>query len=461
MIKTSSTKNIFTNWNKITLLKVVKRAGLILVSIILLCAVIMILFPDPLINTFFKKPITKAFTKAYPAYSIELGDIHYNIWNNRLGCNSITLKAKDSTLTCNATSFSFGGIGWIDMIWNGGLTQNSLTSLVFDAKNIVLNDHKSQNKFSLGMLHASVPDSEITADSIMSSFLISDEQFFAKSQFRQTRYRFSIPQVKIKGLDFVSLFKGNIYKAKSIIIHDVYADILVNMDKPYDKNSSKPLMPNEILSSMKEVIEIDSVKILNGRLKYCEQYAVKATPGEITFDNVNVSISGIANHSDRFALTVINAEGIILNSGAIKLLMEIPLASKDFSLQSTGSLSTMDVIRVNTFLEAAEHRRVKSGIIQYAKYNINVASGQASGTLQVEYEDLSIIILSKNGSENEIVDQIASLIGKTFIINGSNLPDKSGKMKIGEIKYSRNRENTFFQFLWFSLRSGISNVVGF
>ena len=62
-------------------------------------------------------------------------------------------------------------------------------------------------------------------------------------------------------------------------IHDIFADILVNMDKPYDKNSTNPQMPNEVLSSIKEIVKIDSLKIINGRLKYCERFAIGTTPG--------------------------------------------------------------------------------------------------------------------------------------------------------------------------------------
>ena len=51
--------------------------------------------------------------------------------------------------------------------------------------------------------------------------------------------------MKIVGLDYyLSLLKGNIYKARDISIYNMFADILVNMDKPYDINSSNPEMPD-------------------------------------------------------------------------------------------------------------------------------------------------------------------------------------------------------------------------
>ena len=262
MIKTPPTKKASFNWGILSLLKVAKYVSFVIGAVILICVLIIIFFPDPFINTFLKDRITKAFTEAYPAYSVQLGDMHCNVWKNRLGYDSITLKTRE--FTCNAASFSISGIGWMDILWQRDFAPNTLTNSVIDAHKIVLIFRQSQNVLRFGMLHISVPDSEMVTDSIKYYSLIHDEQFFANSQFRQTRFRFDIPQIKIMGLDCLALLQGSTYKAKSINLHDVFADILVNMDKPYDKNSSKPQMPNEALSSMKETIKVGSLKIING-----------------------------------------------------------------------------------------------------------------------------------------------------------------------------------------------------
>lgn len=462
MTKLPDFKKTFSNWRKLSPLKAVKYIAVITGSVILLFVLIFFFFHDPLINTFLKDPITKAFNKANEAYSIKLGDMHYDIWNNQLGCDSVSLKSSDSTLTCNIGSFSVSGISWITVLVRRDIMIDDLANSAIHAEKIIVNLQKMQDELRIEKFNISVSDSVMTIDSIKYYSLIDAEQFFAKSQFRQTRFRFSIPQIKIIDLDFLSMLQGNIYSAESINIYDVFADILVNMDKQYDIGSSKPQMPNEYLLLMEKTLKVDSLNIINGRMRYCERYAVKAIPGVITFDNMNVSVSGITNHSVHPKNLVVTGKGLFMNSAIMELFMEIPLTSKEFSLQYSGSLSKMDITELNEFIEPAEHHRIKSGMIQSAKYDIKVDSGHASGTLQVAYEYLSIAILNnKTGSEDGIVNRISSLIGKIFVIRGTNLPDESGKMEIGEIKYTRNPHDNFFQFLWFALRSGISDVVGF
>jgi hypothetical protein len=82
--------------------------------------------------------------------------------------------------------------------------------------------------------------------------------------------------------------------------------------------------------------------------------------------------------------------------------------------------------------------------------------------LRVAYRDLSIAVLDKEtGSEKGIFNRVLSFIGKVFVIRSDNMPDENGKMKIGEIKYSRYPADYFLQYVWFALRSGVGDVVGF
>lgn len=461
-MKTKHNNNEPSTRRKLSPRKAAKYVGLAIGAVILICILIFIFFSDTYINTYVKSRITKTVAKAYPEYSIKLGSMHYHIWNNRFECDSVTFESIDSSFLCSVGSFSVGGIGWMEILLHKNFTPNTISSTIIDAHKIVINFRKSQNELSIGTLHISVPDSELVTDSIKYFSLIGVEQFFKKSQFRQTRFSFDIPQIKINGLDCLSLIQGSTYHASSIVIHDLFAEILVNMDKPYDKNSPNPQMPNEALNQMKQIVKVDSLKITNGRLKYRERYAVRAKPGVITFNKVNVSISGIVNHTVHPDTAVIDAEGIFMNSGKMKLFMVIPLTAKVFSLRYSGSLSEMDLAALNVFLEAGEHRRINSGVLQSAIFNINVNDGYASGTLRAVYKNLSISVLNKNtGSAKGILDRISSFIGKTFIIRGNNQADGNGLVKLGKINFNRKPDDYFLQFLWFSLRTGVGNIVGF
>jgi hypothetical protein len=351
------------------------------------------------------------------------------------------------------------GIGWMHLLWGGSLAPDDFATSVLDAQDIVLNFPQSQYELRCGRLRVSVPDSEIVVEALKLHPLGDDEQFFAGSEFRRTRLNLVTPQCSVMGLACLDLLQGKTYRTRSVQIHDASFDVLVNKDKPDSKDTLGPFMPNEILSSIKGTLRVDSLSIVNGWLKYGERFAVGSEPAWLTFDSMEVVVEGITNHGDRGAALVVHAQGRFVKAGTIKVLMTIPVASPEFSFQYSGSLSSMDLSALNSFLEVSDHMRIKAGVLQEATFEVNVDSGRASGTLRGVYRNLTLAAINKNtGSEKGLSDGIKSFIANNFKIRRNNVP---GSMKIGAVKYTRQPDDPFIQFEWFALRTGVRDVLGF
>ncbi len=450
------------NWKKSSSGKIALYASFSVGIILLLFALIFFLFPETYFNGFLKNRVIDVFTKAYPEYSLKIAGVNFNILKNRIECDSISLTKIDSTFSCRISSFYLDGIGWIKLLREKDFSPNSIANADLDAEGIVINFKQSQNQINCGHLHLSVPDSVIKAESLELHPSITDEQFFAESKFRNTRYRFVVPKISVNGLAYSGLFYGDTYRARSINIRDAFINILVNMDKPWDTKAPSPVMPNEGLSSIKDTIRVDSLQVINSKLNYYERFLAGAKAASVTFDKIQAFAEGINNHTDRRDTIVFHAQGNFMNTSAMKLFMLIPLGSPQFSFSYSGSLKKMEANSLNKFLEIAENHRITSGTLQSATFNINVKSGHAAGYVRAEYDDLSVAVLNKNtGSANGIFNRISSFLAKIFIIRRNNMPDKSGSLKLGVVKFTRTPDETFTQFVWFALRSGVGNIVGF
>ena len=450
------------NRSKLSPRKLAAYAGLAVAAVILFSVLVFLFFPVTYINGYLKNQIIKAFARAYPAYSIRIAGVHYNIWKNRIGCDLIELTSIDSTFSFTVAKFSVRGISWVHILWQGDIASKDFSGSVADAREIVLSFRQSQYELRCARLRVSVPDSEISAEALELHPLVEDDKFFAGSKFRRTRFRIVLPQCRVTGADCLGLLQGEAYRARSVKVNDASFDILVDMDTPYNKNSSRPLMPNEALSSITKMTQVDSLNIMNGRLKYAERYRIGAAPAEVTFDSIQMLAEGITNHAAPGATAVIHAQGNFMKSSTMKILMVIPVASPEISFRYSGSLDLMDATRLNSFLEVGENLRIKSGILQNATFDVNVTAGRASGTVWVMYRDLTIAFRdSRTGSEGGAYNRITSYIANAAKIRGTNMPDKSGSIKIGKVKYPRERDDTFLQLVWFSLRSGVGDVVGF
>ncbi len=437
-------------------------AGFAAGAIVLVCVLALLLFSDPLVNRFIKPGITKALTEAYPSYSIRLADMNYSVFKNRFGFDSVALSAVDSSFVSTTGPFTVRGISWMHLLWGGSLAPVDFANSVVDAQDIALILSKEQYEVHCGRLNVSVTDSEMVVEALTLNPSGDDEQFFSGSKFRKTRSRLVVPHARVVGLACLELLQGKNYRARSIQIHNPLLDVLINKDKYYAKDTSSPPMPNEILSSIEGNLQVDSVSIMNGSLKYGERFAVGAKPALITLDSVHVLAEGIANHGDSGAALIIHAEGIFMKAGMMNLVMSIPVASREFSFQYSGSLSEMDLRPINSFIEIAEQTRITAGVLQAATFEINVASGRASGKVRAVYKDLVLAAINKHtGSEKGFFDRIASFMASTFKIRGTNVSDKSGSTKIGKVDYARKPDEFFLEFTWFALRSGVGDVVGF
>ena len=447
-----------THRRKLSPLKLASRVGTSVGVIVLVCVLTIMLFPDPLVNWFIKPRITAALAVAYPAYAIRLSAMTYSVFKNRFGFESVDLQAVDSAFKASVGPFSISGIRWWQVLWGGTLAQNDFAKSGVLVHDIVLTFPPSHYELRCKRLSVSARDSEMLVEALKLQPLGDDEQFFAGSKFRNNRFRLVVPRVKVMGLTCIELLQGKNYRAVSVQIHDAALDILLNQDKPDSRDTSGFLMPNEILSSIKGNLQVDRLSITNGRLQYAERFAVGAKPAIVTFDSMQVSAEGIVNHGPRGAAIVVHAQTKFEKAGTMKLNITIPVVSRECSFQYSGSLSGMDLRALNSFLEVSDHMRIKSGVLEEASYEINVVSGRASGTVSGIYRGLTLASIDKeSGSENGFSDRVTSFIANTFTIRKNNVP---GAMKIGVVDYTQVRDDPFFQYDWFALRTGVRNVLG-
>jgi hypothetical protein len=221
-------------------------------------------------------------------------------------------------------------------------------------------------------------------------------------------------------------------------------------------------MLHEALAAIRQPLQVDRLSITNGNVRYCERVVAGADPGVLTFGAVNLSVEGLANHAEGAATTVLRGQGDLMDAGTLQVLMTVPVTPADFSLHYSGSLSAMDLARLDAFLDITEYTRIKSGSLKEATFEIDVTAGQARGRVQAIYEDLEIAVLDEQtGSEKRLDHRVTSFLANLLKVRNANAPDASGLMKEGNVHYMRRPEDEFLEFTWFALRSGLLDLISF
>jgi hypothetical protein len=443
-------------------MKWVRRACLVVAALILICGIAIVLFPDPIVNGIVRPRLVKAFVAAFPAYDLHLGAMRVSILNNHVVCDSIALTASDDPWSVRGGPVAVQGIHWWSIAWKGAFVPEDVAGAILELRGIAVSIPGSAYEMRCDSLRVSVADSVITITSLLVQPSCDDEQLFASSPSRKTRLRMVLPGIAVKGIAWFDMLRGKSYRARSVQVLNPSFDILINKDKPSLRTAAHPMMPNELLASIGVPLQIDSLIISNGRLRYGERFGVGLRPGIVSFDSVLVRAECVANTIEHGDAIVLHASGQFMNAGMMNVGMVIPIAPEDLSYRYSGSLGRMGLASLNVFLERAEQLRITGGVLQEAAFDIRVTSGRATGTVRALYRGLVVALIDKHtGSADGIMDGLASFITNRFKLRGTNMPDASRKTSLGRVRYVHKMDEAFMEFSWFALRNGVGDVVGF
>ncbi len=432
--------------------------GLSLGALVLSLAVLIMVFGGAILSSYGKGRLERAFAAAYPGCTLQIGKLDYSVATNRLVAQSVTLRGTTATLTAGLVSLT--DVRWRQILWNTNALEAAIANASLEATNLHLEFPRARYGIRCARLQASVPAAELIALGTELRTSVGDEAFFAAHDFRTTRFHLLVPECRVSGLAYAELLQGKAYRAKSIHCFRPSFDALVNCDKPVKPFGESPLMVHQALATIRQPLRIDHLSITNGELTYRERVVAGAAPGVLTFGAVSLSVQGIANRGETSATLEVRAQGDLMNAGVLKVLMTMPVASPHFSLRYAGSLSPMDLTRLDAFLDITTHTRIKSGSAQEAAFEIEVIAGQARGRVRAIYENLEIAVLDKQtGTEKGFDNRVISLLANVLKVRNANAPDASGSMKEGKIDYTKRPEETFLEFVWFALWSGIRDVI--
>jgi hypothetical protein len=427
-------------------------------ALVLALAVLIFVFGGAILNGYGRRKAERAFGEAHPGCVLRIGDLDYAVGANRLVARTVTLTASNTTLKVEQISLS--GVHWARFIWDTATRADDFAKASLDATNIDAEFPQAHYGLRCARLRAMVPSSELITEGSELRALGSDEEFFAAHDFRTTRFHVVVPECRVLGLAYGELLAGKSYRASSVQFSRPTLDALVNRDKMLAPYVKSPLMVNEALATLRQPLQIDSLTITNGSLRYCERLVLGANPGVLTVSAVNLAADGIANRGAASAAIALHGQGELMNVGTLKVLMSIPIMSPDFALHYSGSIGAMDLTRLTPFLDIAEHTRLTSGALEQAAFEIDVTAGQARGHVVAIYGNLEIALLDqKTGTAQGIDDRVASFLANTLKIRSSNAPDASGLMKEGVVNYTRKPGDEFQQFAWFALRSGLLDII--
>jgi len=436
-----------------------KRSAVALLTAFLIVLILLPFIGNTLLNGLGRSAVERAFAKAHPGQTLEIGAMSYDWRSNCATAEELTIRSSEGAASVGRISLA--GARWPKLFWSKGNIFDGLAQAKLEGSRLQLELFQQHCIIICGEFSGSAAGGDFAINDFEFKPSLGGEVFLMTNAFRTTRYHLAVPRCRVSGLAYRELLVGKSFHAQDIEIAGVNFDAVVDRDKPPEPLRKSPLMVHEALAAMRQTLQIDRLAIREGTITYRERRAPAIEPGVLTFGQVDAVITGLANRKSASDAIHLEAQARFMNSGQLRLALVVPTAPPDFSLHYSGSLRDMDLTRLGAFLDVAERVRIKSGEAEEVTFDIDVTGGHARGRVRAAYRDLEIALLDKEtGTEKGIDNRIASFLANALKIRNANPASLTGAEKVGVVDYRRKFDDQFQQYLWFALRSGVLDVIG-
>ncbi len=414
---------------------------------------------DALLNRLLRPRLEQGFAAHLPGSSLRLGALHYDVWRNRLRCDSVALTRPDGA-PASTGAIAATGVNWARLLVGKRHPAQILSGAQLEVTDLSAGVLDAEYRVHCGHLRISVPDAAIVVQALTLQLVASDDAFFASAPFRRVRYRLAVATCALRGVSFAELLEGEAYRAQSLDLTRPVFESLVNRDKPPRPVTKSPPMPHEALAAITKPFRIDRFTLTDGLVKYTAQRFAGAEPGVLTFSAVQISAKDIANAAAGGQAIGLLAEGRLMDAGTMTVEMRIPVAPATLAFHYSGNLSAMDLTRLDEYMGGAGRIQIKSGSASEAWFDIDVVDGHARGAVRGVYRDLQVkVVDGDTGSAGGVTNLVATVLTNQLKVKSENTPDKTGAVKGGKVDYARKPEETFLQFAWLALRTGVLDLI--
>jgi hypothetical protein len=297
-------------------------------------------------------------------------------------------------------------------------------------------------------------DHSIRVDSFHIGVTGTDDAYFARHG-RSDRIAASCGKIRLNGIDLTALTNGTALNARSCVVASCSLDVLSNM-RPAKKKGPRPLQLNDLAHMVPFALHLDTIRVANATIKYGELHPHSQTAGRLWWDDIRFQALNV----DPRKTLMIDATGRFFGATYMKAHFEFDLASQVYRMRSSGSLAAFDPERLNSFLPFSDDLRITRGTVQEASYSFEVNGNKARGSVSAMYTDLKVAMLNEKSKKTGFFDSITSWIANAFVIRGTNKRG-DGDFKVGKIQYTMRSDAAVMQTIWFPIRAGLGDVIGF
>jgi len=314
-----------------------------------------------------------------------------------------------------------------------------------------------RQQIDIDTISISSRDSSVTVSRFSMEPPTSDSQYLAGLTTRKDLLRIEVTGIVASSFDVMALIDAPVYRASRLTADSLRVDVLSDRRLPPSIDGDPPNMPAAQLAALHTPVAVDSVVVRHGSIVYREIPTSGEPEGVVAFDDVSGLIVGIGTGTEPVVATL---TANLFGSIPTAVTLWLPLTSPTFNLRYTARIGPGDASAINTAAIPLEGIELSQGVIDSVWLETTVVAGRASGTLQGEWRDLKVRLVERATGKSNVLKRLGSVAANTLVIPTNNPSNDRTDPRVGVIAYEASERDSFFGFLWNTVKSGALSIIG-
>ncbi|MFV0291283.1 MAG: hypothetical protein ACK5IJ_10395 [Mangrovibacterium sp.] len=224
--------------------------------------------------------------------------------------------------------------------------------------------------------------------------------------------------------------------------------------------ANRPLMPQRAIQEIPLPMNIDTIELRNSSFTYSERLPISPESYKITFNETNALLYPFTNIPSilyQQPTMQLQARTKLQGMSDIYVHVDFDMLSDSCNFKLNAEVYPLDLSLISEITDNAALVSIKSGMLNKMLIEFNANERASSGTLSLDYEDLSITAL-KYKRDKIKQRKMMSMLANMFV------PSKTSQAKSevqGRIYFERDESKSIFNYWWKSIFSGLSDFMGF
>lgn len=232
------------------------------------------------------------------------------------------------------------------------------------------------------------------------------------------------------------------------------ANLQIYRNKELPDDPSKRPLYSQMLRNSPVKLDFEKVNVKNSKIEYEEKVQAGRPTAIVGFYNIDAEVENIINTNlDRkdFPRTKVTANASFQEESPVQLDWSFNTTNLEDKFLISGEFGKIPASALNPMMKPSMNMKAE-GAIKEAYFTFTGNEDFLTGDVRLNYDQFRIVLLEEGGRDKK---EFLSALANLFVDNDG----VSGENAVQEIQIQRDKNKSFWNFVWQGLRKGMAETL--